>query len=66
MGGMEKGCGDPDGDWRLNYAKECGELERRREETNQGGERRWPIDESRRSRQVEAVGAVVDGDRRSG
>jgi hypothetical protein len=36
MGGMEKGRGEPDGDWRLYYAKECGELERRRGETNQG------------------------------
>jgi hypothetical protein len=65
MGGMEKGHGEPDGDWRLYYAKECGELERRGG-NEPGGERRRPIDEARRLRQVEAVGAVVDGDRRSG
>jgi hypothetical protein len=36
MGGMEKGRGKPDGDWRLNYEKECGELERRRGKQTRG------------------------------
>jgi hypothetical protein len=61
MGGMEMGRGEPEGDGTMR--KNVGNSKEGEGETNQGGERWRAIDEARR---LGRVGAVVDGDRRSG